>query len=279
MAYTKVYTPIVYYGGKTSILNHLLELVPAHDTYTETFFGGGALFWAKAPAKNETINDRLDVVVNFYKVLKKEFRKLKKLIDATLISRTIYTEAGNILRAHKYGVQVDRIDLAWAFWLHSNFSHMHKIMGGYKQQKDGGRSIANELKNRKLEFTHALVNRIENATIENDHWKKVATARDTKHTFHYLDPTYPGTEQGNHFKFTWKDYEELLQWLADECKGQFMLSSYNSAVLTRYIKKYQWQKKEIVHQLKTARKNGAQTHKVEVIVTNYSTPCGTLNLF
>jgi len=49
MAYTKVKTPIVYYGGKTAILNHLMEMVPVHEVYTETFFGGGTLFWAKDP--------------------------------------------------------------------------------------------------------------------------------------------------------------------------------------------------------------------------------------
>jgi DNA adenine methylase len=66
MAYTQVKTPIVYYGGKTSIVNHLLDMVPVHEVYTETFFGGGTLFWAKDPVKNETINDRLDIVINFY---------------------------------------------------------------------------------------------------------------------------------------------------------------------------------------------------------------------
>lgn len=30
MAYTKVKTPIVYYGGKTAILNHILPLIPEH---------------------------------------------------------------------------------------------------------------------------------------------------------------------------------------------------------------------------------------------------------
>lgn len=277
MAYTKVSSPIVYYGGKTNILPHLRERIPLHDTYTETFFGGGALFWEKEPAKNETINDRLDVVVNFYRVLKVDFKKLKKLIDATLISRTIYEEAGNYLRAHKYGIPVDRVLLAWAFWMHSNFSFMHKIMGGYKQQKEGGKSIARELSNKKREFTELMVARIENTTIENEHWKTVARARDKKNTFHYFDPSYPGTDQGNHFKFTWNDYEELLIWCAKECEGKFLLSSYNSPILTRFSKKYHWHKKEITHQLKAPRKSGPS--KIEVLVSNYSTPCGTLKLF
>lgn len=168
MAYTKVKTPIVYYGGKTAILNHLLEMVPVHEVYTETFFGGGALFWAKDPVKNETINDRLDIVINFYRVLRSDYRKLKKMIDATLISRALYNESLQVIRLFKQNpLMVDRVHLAWAFWLRSNFSHMNKLNGGYKQEKDGGRSISQQLQKRKHEFTERMVARIENTTIEN----------------------------------------------------------------------------------------------------------------
>jgi DNA adenine methylase len=278
MANTIGKSPITYYGGKTSIMPHILPLVPVHDTYTETFFGGGELFWSKTPAKNETINDRLDVVVNFYRVLRNDFKRLRKLIDATLISRTIYNEANNYLRAHKYGIEVDRVQLAWAFWMGSNFSHMHKLMGGYKQQKSGGKSIARELVNKKKEFTDRLVTRIENATIENAHWQVVADARDTPTTFHHFDPTYPGTERGSHFPFTWNDYEALLEW-CEACKGKFLLCSYPSPVLSRFIKRNEWLRQDVIHELKAARKGGEQTHKNEVIVTNYSTACGTLKLF
>ena len=167
MANTKTRTPIIYYGGKTAILPHLLEMVPVHEVYTETFFGGGALFWAKDPVKNETINDRLDIVVNFYQILRTNYRKLKTMINATLISRSIHNQANEFIRAHAKGVSVDKVCLAWAFWFASNFSHMNKLNGGYKQSKHGGKSIAKSLSNKKQEFTNHLVARIENAVIEN----------------------------------------------------------------------------------------------------------------
>lgn len=44
-------TPIAYYGGKQMMLNHILPKIPEHTTYAELFFGGGAVFWAKSPAK------------------------------------------------------------------------------------------------------------------------------------------------------------------------------------------------------------------------------------
>ena len=62
----------------------MLPLIPKHTIYTEAFFGGSAVFWAKEPAKVEFINDRNAEVINFYRVLKQDFSKLKREIDATL---------------------------------------------------------------------------------------------------------------------------------------------------------------------------------------------------
>ena len=130
MAYTNTKTPIVYYGGKTAIINHILPLIPKHEVYTETFLGGGTVFWSKEPARNETINDRLDLVVNFYRVLKSRFRELHRLIDMALIGRTIHREALDVIKAHKAGKTQDPVQLAYAFWQCTNFGYSNKIGGG-----------------------------------------------------------------------------------------------------------------------------------------------------
>lgn len=36
MANTATKTPIIYYGGKTSILNHIMPLIPVHEVSTST---------------------------------------------------------------------------------------------------------------------------------------------------------------------------------------------------------------------------------------------------
>lgn len=287
MAYTQVKTPIVYYGGKTSILPYLLELVPLHSTYTETFFGGGTLFWAKEPAKNETINDRLDIVINFYRVLRNDFRKLKRMIDASLIGRSIHTEALNTINLHKKGIPVDRVNLAWAFWLCTNFAYSNKIGGGYKYSNHMSTSVPDTMKKRKSEFTEKLVDRIEHAYIENEDALKVLSSRNVPQAFHYIDPPYCGSDMGHYGGYTWEEYEQLLTWCAVECKGQFLLSNYNSDLLDEFIKSYGWFKREIVHKIsgskslnsRKGREAKGKTQRVEVLVSNYSTPCGTLHLF
>lgn len=50
-------TPLSYYGGKQNLVRTILPLIPPHTTYTESFVGGGAIFWTKQPSEVEVIND------------------------------------------------------------------------------------------------------------------------------------------------------------------------------------------------------------------------------
>lgn len=85
-------TPITYYGGKQSILKHILPLVPPHKRYTEAFLGGAALFFAKEPAPSEVINDLDGNLIQFYHVAQTNYPALKERIDATLHSRDTHTQ-------------------------------------------------------------------------------------------------------------------------------------------------------------------------------------------
>src|SRR6185295_8331911 len=106
-------TPITYYGGKQMMAQHILPLIPKHKIYTEAFFGGGAIFFAKEPSEVEIINDLNGEVVNFYKVITTDFWRLNELIQSTLHSRSQYEDAMVI---YNYPKLFDPIKRAWAFW-------------------------------------------------------------------------------------------------------------------------------------------------------------------
>ena len=74
-------TPISYYGGKQNMVSTILPLIPKHRIYTEAFFGGGAIFFAKEKSDAEIINDVHTMVVNFYEVVKSDFTTLKQKIE------------------------------------------------------------------------------------------------------------------------------------------------------------------------------------------------------
>lgn len=243
-------------------------MFPAHNVYTEVFFGGGTCFWAKKPAESETINDKLDILINFYRVLKMQFSDLEKWINASLISRTMHREALNIVKGKQ---TADPIKSAWAFWYVTNYSFANKIGGGYKYSNDMNTSVPKTLQMKKNEFTELLAKRIENAYIENEDAVKILKSRNVKNAFHYIDPPYMGADQGHYKGYTTDDFEALLYFLSNDCTGKFMLSNYPSAVLEEYVQKNGWHIKYLNH----SSKHGAHVKhrkKDELIVWNYTAP-------
>lgn len=265
-------TPISYYGGKQALLSHLLPLVPNHDLYTESYFGGGALFFAKRKSKVETINDRLDIVVNFYEQIQKNFPALKSLISRSLVSRTQHRRAQMIIRRRK---DFPDVYVAWAFWMVTNFSFTNKIGGGIKYSNKQNACITEQMRNKKARFTEWLVNRIEEANIENTDALHVIRRANEKNAFHYIDPPYFNADMGHYNsgmvgakdKWTEAKFVELLD-LCEQLKGKFILSNYRSEVLDHYIEKNGWYKKEITKRL--AAPMVKVKDKTEVIVLNYT---------
>ena len=143
------------------------------------------------------------------------------------------------------------------------------------------------LKKRKENFTELLVQRIESAYIENDDAVKILRSRNTVQAFHYVDPPYPNSDQGHYAGYTFDDYRLLLEFLANECKGKFLLSSYKSEMLDQFIIQYGWHKKEINLKLSGGMQTNARagrasrgiTHRTELLVSNYKSACGTIGLF
>lgn len=63
-------------GGKKQLLNEIVERFPKEfDNYYEPFIGGGAVCFFKTP-KNAHINDFNNELINLYKVIKKNPKKL-----------------------------------------------------------------------------------------------------------------------------------------------------------------------------------------------------------
>lgn len=260
-------TPIAYYGGKISMIHHILPMIPPHEVYTETFFGGGAVFFAKEPCKNETINDKLDICITFYKTVRSDFKRLKELIDATLVSRTQHLKALDIWNSPG---DYSELDQAWAFWVTCNFSFSNKPGGGIKYSNHQSSPVPVQMRNKKARFTDWLVNRLEDVTIENNDALIILGSRNVDKAFHYLDPPYFNADMGHYDGYTENDFVDLLT-VCEALFGRFLLSNYNSEVLDYYVQKNGWYKKEIHQRLKAPKISNR--NKVEVLVSNYSPTC------
>jgi DNA adenine methylase len=257
-------TPITYYGGKITLLSKILPLIPKHQIYTEAFFGGGAVFFAKVPSESEIINDTNNMVVNFYAVCKTDFENLKTKIEATLFSRATYSVA---LTMYKMPHLFSRLQQAWAFYIATNMGFACKI-GSWGFDKYGKR--LKTVQNKKIRFDGDTPKRLLNTQIENNDACKVIKTYDTKDAFHYVDPPYFNANMGHYDGYTEADYRKLLETLSN-IKGKFLLSSYPSEILEEFIKKNDWHTKTIDKPLVAS--NGANVtkrkRKIEVLTANY----------
>ncbi|MCG8323766.1 MAG: DNA adenine methylase [Cytophagales bacterium] len=239
----------------------ILSLIPEHKLYCEPFVGGAAVFFAKEKSKIEVINDLNGEVVNFYQVCKTDFNKLEKLIQATPHSRKIHRETMEILKNPKNQSKIKR---AWAFWVQTNMSYSSVIFGGYAYERKGNGTLR-KFVNKKLRFTKDIANRLDMVSIECNDALQVIKSRDTNDSFFYLDPPYFNSDMGHYKGYTQKDFTNLLDLLSG-IKGQFLLSSYPSEVLTKYTRKNKWAFHSMQQYVSVPDKKKTKT---EVLTANY----------
>lgn len=254
-------TPVTYYGGKQRMLSIILPMIPQHQIYVEPFMGGGAVFFAKEPAKVELINDKNGEVVNFYNVVKTRFPELKALVDATLHSEKQQKEAKHI---YFHPDDFDEVRRAWALWVLSHQSFYSILGNTWKCSKV--RSTAVQLLARRDSFTDAYCARLERTSIFCRDALDVIRKANRDDAFHYVDPPYFNADMGHCAGFTIEDFKALLDTLAN-VRGKFMLSSYPSDVLREYTQAHGWRTYE--YQLPRSAGGGS---KVEVLTLNYTPP-------
>ena len=253
-------TPITYYGGKQTMLKHLLGLIPEHRIYCEPFFGGGALFFAKPKAEVEVINDVNGEVINFFKVLKTKFPALQKEVQATLHSRELYKKAMQIYNNPKSYSDVQR---AWALWTATNQGFAGMIGSwGFGKTNSKEKAVAAKRDN----FIKVYEDRLRMVQVENTDALRVMARCNEKDAFIYCDPPYIGSDQGHYSGYTEEKYKELLNALA-KSKAKFLLSSYPSKILSQYIKRCGWKIKKIEKYVAVTKHTDKM--KTEMLVYNY----------
>jgi len=183
-------TPICYYGGKTNMLNIIKPLIPHHKIYNEPFTGGGALFFSKASATVNVLNDKNAKLSAFYRAGRNTPKGLIKKCNATIFDENTYNEARNIYKSPK-GEYSDLIN-AWAVFVGANMSYGGTLFrGSYVpsvNKIDKGNS-AKTFHNKKINLEKNL-KKLERSIIYNRDALRVIIKHDTKHTFHYIDPPY-----------------------------------------------------------------------------------------
>lgn len=125
-------TPITYYGGKQNLIDEILPMIPKHRIYCEPFFGGGAVFFAKSKSFLEVINDKNDLLINFYQQCIDNFDDLQHKVQHTLHSESEFNKAKRIYNNPTSHTDIEK---AWAFWVVTNVSIMATPRGGVEKRQ------------------------------------------------------------------------------------------------------------------------------------------------
>ena len=258
----KMKTPITYYGGKQTLLKHILPLIPEHILFTEPFCGGCAVFFAKEPSQCEVINDMNRELINFYRISKTKYSELNAMIEGTLHSRDTHSHARHIMTYPDFFSDVER---AWAVWVCSKMGFASMLDGTFGYDRTG--TTALKILNSKANFTEELCDRLKRVTIENEDGLRVITRYDSEDAFHFVDPPYVGSDCGHYAgSFNEEDFQKLLKILS-EVKGKFMLTMFPHDSIKQYADKYGW----IIHKIErtiSASKTNRRKQE-EWITVNY----------
>lgn len=263
----KIKPPLTYYGGKQTLAPLIVSLFPEHVLYGEPFAGGAAVLFEKEPSKSEVINDTNGELMNFYKVARDNFKELQSLVSTTLHSRDAFRQATVI---NQNPDMFDPVKRAWAIWVISSMSFASKLDGPFGFDKTAD-CTSKRIANKRLAFTPDIAERLARVQMECADALYVISSRDHGGAFYYVDPPYVGSNCGHYKGYTEADYEALLNMLS-QIQGKFLLSSYPSTLLDKFVRKYKWKQMSRKMLVTVNAKSGKPKEKVEVLTANYPLP-------
>ena len=253
-------TVLKYPGAKNRLASWIVKYIPEHKVYLEPYFGSGAVFFNKEPAKIETINDLSVDVINYFKVLRDEPFELIERLQLTPYGRDeyenayIYNETDNdVEKARKFAVRC---------WQGFGSSNLYK--NGFRSSQQSNSPITTKAWRELPETLKEVTLRLQNAQIENLPAVELIKRYNTKDVFIYADPPYLlGTRKRNLYKHEMSDEQhiELLETLLKH-PGKVLLSGYDNELYNSML--IGWNK---AYKNTTAEKG---LKRVEVLWMNYN---------
>jgi DNA adenine methylase len=222
-------TPLSYYGGKARIASQIVPYIMAipHTVYSEPFFGGGAVLYAKGKVNRgnsdyyrEAINDKNQNLITFWRVAREQPQELARWLQLTPYSQEEHRRARAIYRnpaGH------DELKVAWAVYIQFNASFANKAAAGWATSTIGPNHASTWAK--KTSYLPQCFERLREVHIGCEDALAFISRWDSPQTVHYVDPPYPSTDQGHYNGYTLADYQALCDAL-DACQGSYILSNY-----------------------------------------------------
>lgn len=223
----KTMKPILKYpGSKFQAVTWIVGQFPVHTHYLEPFFGSGTVLLNKPMASHEVVNDLDNNVVNFFRVMRDDGKRLAALVEMTPWARAEYELC-------KSELSDDPLEQARRFVVQCWQGHGSSAGGRGAGWKNGGKHGANQM----VADTWAhvpnrlrdAITRLRGVEIECRPALEVIDRYATQDTLIYADPPYPrSTRNGRLYtedNMADSDHLALLEAL-DAHMGPVVLSGY-----------------------------------------------------
>ena len=265
-------------GGKRSIIDKLIKLVPEDfNTYYEPFIGGGAMLFELQP-KKAVINDYNKELINVYECIKDEnkFSNMCSELNKHEMnhSEEYYYQIRNLDKdKKKFDRLVDYKRAARTIYLNKAcFNGLYRVNSKNEFNVPyGKKNKVNTYDGSNLGIIHCLLNLFDIKILSTDFEVAVKDAK--KGDFIYFDPPYDSdTSAFNSYTENGFDKEQQRRLAKvfkelDKRGCYVMLSNYNTVLIKELYKDYNFN-------YITAQRNigaKAKDRKIveEVIITNY----------
>lgn len=224
--------PFAYYGGKTTLAERIVDLLPTHRHYVEPFAGSLAVLLAKTPAAFETVNDLDGKLMTFWRVLRDRPEDLMRACSLTPHSRAEYAAA-------REGLDVeDDLELARRVWtcLTQGRGNTLRTTGWRHFQNPGARGPTSmpDYLTGYVERMRGAAARLAHVSLEaRDALDVIADYGRHSEVLIYADPPYLGSTRSSRQYLVEMSHDDEHQALADAllaCKASVVLSGYDSSL-------------------------------------------------
>lgn len=241
-----------YHGGKFLLAEWIISYFPPHRSYVECFGGAGSVLMQKQRTDSEVYNDKWDLVVNVFRVLRdtKLAGKLMQQLELTPFSRTEFLSCNyEEMSAIEDPVELARRTILRSFAGFGSASTNEKYATGFRaNNRSKGTNCAKNWRNYPA-YIPQFIERLRGVVIENKDYREVIKQQDSADTLFFLDPPYVhetrNMQRGKvayEHEFTDQDHIDMVK-VCNDLKGKAMICGYDCTLYQAILKSWHMAKR------------------------------------
>ena len=271
--------PFAYYGGKTTLADRIVSLLPKHSHYVEPFAGSLAVLLAKPRSEMETVNDLDQDLMTFWRVLRERPDELARVAALTPHSRAEHQAAYDLEASSD---ELERARRVWILLTQGRGGTLRKTGWRFYRDPAGSTYSFPEYLNAYVDRIRPAAERLAGVSLEAR--DALAVIRDYgKHpnVLLYVDPPYlSAARNSTNYRVEMADEAEHQALIGElqECEAAVVLSGYPSETYDFWLS--DWHRVEIASWTGNGIRDGrAKTDgdRTEVLWSNR--PIGEPHLF